>query len=176
VHIRQRLPANTLGEGEIGATKRSVDRDAGVVERSNGGNARQNARKRVRPLVIQAKLPSPRAVNGLHTLAEARMIASPRCRLAGDHGRLRVHYPDAHPAPATGDARHPGRTAARSRSADGCRDIRVAALGRGASPFGNLADEHVPQATQIVDWYHASQYVWRAAATIDGETGTLRIP
>jgi hypothetical protein len=49
-------------------------------------------------------------------------------------------------------------------------------VGDGAHGIGNLADEHGPQATQIVDWYHASQYVWRAAATIDGETSALRIP
>lgn len=49
-------------------------------------------------------------------------------------------------------------------------------IGDGAHGIGNLADEHGPQATQIVDWYHASPYVWRAAATIDGEPGTLRIP
>jgi hypothetical protein len=49
-------------------------------------------------------------------------------------------------------------------------------IGDGAHGIGNLADEHVPQATQIVDWYHASQGVWRAASTIDGETSALRIP
>jgi len=49
-------------------------------------------------------------------------------------------------------------------------------IGDGAQGIWNLADEHAPQATQIVDWLHASQYVWRAAATIDGETGSLRIP
>jgi hypothetical protein len=49
-------------------------------------------------------------------------------------------------------------------------------IGDGAHWIWNLAAEHFPQATQIVDWYHASQYVWRAASTIFGETSDLRVP
>jgi hypothetical protein len=64
--------------------------------------------------------------------------------------------------------------AARRRGVSDQTDLGVS--GDGAHGIGNLADEHVPQATRIVDWYHASQYVWRAAATIDGATGALRIP
>jgi hypothetical protein len=48
--------------------------------------------------------------------------------------------------------------------------------GDGAHGIGNLADAHVQKATRIVDWYHASQDKWRAAATIDGETSARRIP
>jgi hypothetical protein len=52
----------------------------------------------------------------------------------------------------------------------------VVVIGDGAHWIWNLAEAHFPQATQIVDWYHASQYVWRAAATIFGETSDRRIP
>lgn len=52
----------------------------------------------------------------------------------------------------------------------------LVALGDGAAWIWNLVDEHFPHATQILDWYHASQYVWRAAATIFGETNDVRTP
>jgi len=52
----------------------------------------------------------------------------------------------------------------------------VVVIGDGAHWIWNLADLHFPQATQIVDWYHASQYVWRAATTIYGEGSALRTP
>jgi hypothetical protein len=42
----------------------------------------------------------------------------------------------------------------------------VVVLGDGAAWIWNLADEHFPGATQIVDWYHASQYLWQAAHAI----------
>ncbi len=65
--------------------------------------------------------------------------------------------------------------------AEACRrgvsdQTEVVVIGDGAHWIWNIAAEHFPQATQIVDWYHASQYVWRAAATIYGETSDLRIP
>lgn len=65
--------------------------------------------------------------------------------------------------------------------AEACRrgvtdQTEVVVIGDGAHWIWNVATAHVPQATQIVDWYHASQYVWRAAATIYGETSDLRIP
>ncbi len=34
-------------------------------------------------------------------------------------------------------------------------------LGAGAHGIWNLATEHFPTATQILDWYHASAYVWK---------------
>jgi len=65
--------------------------------------------------------------------------------------------------------------------AEACRrgvtdQTEVVVLGDGAHWIWNLAAEHVPHATQIVDWYHASQSVWRAAAAIFGETSDLRLP
>lgn len=45
----------------------------------------------------------------------------------------------------------------------------VVVLADGAHWIWNLADEHFPGATQIVDWYHASHYVWEAAHAIYGE-------
>ncbi len=47
-------------------------------------------------------------------------------------------------------------------------------IGDGAHGIWNLASEHVPTATQIVDWYHASQSVWTAASTLYGEGSALR--
>ena len=47
-------------------------------------------------------------------------------------------------------------------------------LGDGAHWIWNLADDHFPQATQIVDWYHASQYLWNAATAIFGPSSDLR--
>lgn len=39
----------------------------------------------------------------------------------------------------------------------------------GAHWIWKLAEEHFPGATQIVDWYHASEYLWRAASALYGE-------
>jgi hypothetical protein len=65
--------------------------------------------------------------------------------------------------------------------AEACRrgvtnETELVVMGDGAHWIWNLADDHFPQATQIVDWYHASQYVGRAAATIFGETSDGRVP
>ena len=45
----------------------------------------------------------------------------------------------------------------------------VVVLADGAHWIWNLVAEHFPDATQIVDWYHASHYVWSVAHTIYGE-------
>lgn len=45
----------------------------------------------------------------------------------------------------------------------------VVVIGDGAAWIWNIADGYFPGATQIVDWYHASQYVWQAAGAIHGE-------
>ena len=45
----------------------------------------------------------------------------------------------------------------------------VVVIGDGAHWIWNLAAEHVPQAVQIVDWYHASQYIWNVAKAVYGE-------
>jgi len=42
-------------------------------------------------------------------------------------------------------------------------------IGDGAHWIWKLAEEHFPDATQIVDWYHASQYVWNAATSLHGD-------
>jgi hypothetical protein len=42
-------------------------------------------------------------------------------------------------------------------------------IGDGAAWIWNIADTYFPGAVQIVDWYHASQYVWQAAAAIKGD-------
>lgn len=50
----------------------------------------------------------------------------------------------------------------------------VVVIGDGAHWIWRLAEEHFPGATQIVDYYHASEYVWNAATTIYGETSAER--
>jgi hypothetical protein len=50
----------------------------------------------------------------------------------------------------------------------------VVVLGDGAHWIWNIATELFPMATQIVDWYHASQYVWQAASELWGEGGARR--
>ncbi len=49
----------------------------------------------------------------------------------------------------------------------------VVVLADGAHWIWNLADEHFPGATQIVDWYHATHYLWQAAHAIYGEGAPL---
>lgn len=50
----------------------------------------------------------------------------------------------------------------------------VVVLGDGAHWIWNIASELFPSALQILDWYHASQYVWQAASVIWGESGAQR--
>lgn len=50
----------------------------------------------------------------------------------------------------------------------------VVVLGDGAHWIWNIAETHFPRAIQIVDWYHASEYVWNAASAIWGETSPER--
>jgi hypothetical protein len=45
----------------------------------------------------------------------------------------------------------------------------VVVIGDGAHWIWNIAKAQFPQATQIVDWYHASGYVWKAATALWGE-------
>jgi hypothetical protein len=46
---------------------------------------------------------------------------------------------------------------------------RLIVIGDGAHWIWNLADEHFPGAIQILDWYHASAYIWQAAHALYGE-------
>lgn len=49
----------------------------------------------------------------------------------------------------------------------------VVVLGDGSHWIWDLAAEYFPEAVQIVDWYHASSYLWAAAAAIYGEGSSL---
>lgn len=46
---------------------------------------------------------------------------------------------------------------------------QLAVLGDGAAWLWNLADEHFPQAVQIVDWYHASERIWELGRALHGQ-------
>jgi Uncharacterised protein family (UPF0236) len=50
----------------------------------------------------------------------------------------------------------------------------VIVLGDGAHWIWNIAAKHFPRAIQIVDWYHASGYLWNAASAIWGEAHPQR--
>ncbi len=50
----------------------------------------------------------------------------------------------------------------------------VVVVGDGAHWIWNLADTQFPGATQIVDWYHASEYVWKAASALWGASEPQR--
>jgi hypothetical protein len=41
-------------------------------------------------------------------------------------------------------------------------------IGDGAHWLWKLAEEHFPQAVQILDWYHAASYIWKAADLLFG--------
>ena len=59
---------------------------------------------------------------------------------------------------------------AHRRGAEGAGMIAV--LGDGAAWIWNLAAEHFPTATWIVDWFHASERVWELARALHGEGTT----
>jgi hypothetical protein len=50
----------------------------------------------------------------------------------------------------------------------------VVVLGDGAHWIWHIAETHFPRAIQILDWYHASEYVWNAASAIWGEASPER--
>lgn len=47
------------------------------------------------------------------------------------------------------------------------------AIGDGAHWIWNLMEEHFPGAIQIVDWYHATEYIWKVAHAVYGEGSEL---
>ncbi len=51
----------------------------------------------------------------------------------------------------------------------GAATREVVVVGDGAAWLWTLAELHFPQATQILDWFHATEYVWSAASAIWGE-------
>jgi hypothetical protein len=57
---------------------------------------------------------------------------------------------------------------AQRRGAAAAKELIV--IGDGASWIWDLATEHFAGATQILDWYHASQYVWDAAQALYGQS------
>jgi hypothetical protein len=50
----------------------------------------------------------------------------------------------------------------------------VIVVADGAHWIWNVAEQLFPGATQIVDWYHASQYIWNAATAIHGDGTSAR--
>jgi hypothetical protein len=56
---------------------------------------------------------------------------------------------------------------ARRRGADQAR--RLVVIGDGADWIWNQAEEHFPQAIEVVDWYHAVEHLWDVANTLFGQ-------
>jgi hypothetical protein len=56
---------------------------------------------------------------------------------------------------------------AHRRGSEGAREVAV--LGDGAEWIWTLAAEHFPHATQIVDWFHASERIWALGRALYGE-------
>ncbi len=54
------------------------------------------------------------------------------------------------------------------------KNLPLKVLGDGAHWLWELADLHFPQATQILDWFHATAYVWDAATAIWGTADAAR--
>ena len=54
------------------------------------------------------------------------------------------------------------------RGATMAKDVVI--IGDGAHWIWSFAAEHFPRARQIVDWYHATEYIWNAAHALRGET------
>lgn len=50
----------------------------------------------------------------------------------------------------------------------------VVVVADGAHWIWSIALTHFPRAVQILDWYHASEYVWNAASAIWGEASEMR--
>ena len=75
---------------------------------------------------------------------------------------------------AMGDVEHFGQglwVEAQRRGLDQAEQVIV--IGDGAQWIWRLAQEHFPQATQILDWFHVTEYVWQAAKAIYGEDNPL---
>ena len=49
---------------------------------------------------------------------------------------------------------------------------RVVLMGDGAAWIWNLAEMHLPQAVQIVDFYHAAEHLWAAGEALWGNRDT----
>jgi hypothetical protein len=106
-------------------------------------------------------------------------VKGPAVRSARDKGGIALLH--------TGIQRRPSYVAALTEAeqfgwqlwAEACRcgltdKNDVVVVGDGAHWIWNVAQAHVLQATQILDWYHASEYVWNAATAIFGEASPER--
>lgn len=54
------------------------------------------------------------------------------------------------------------------RGATAAKEVVI--IGDGAHWIWSFATEHFPRARQIVDWYHATEYIWNAAHALQRET------
>jgi hypothetical protein len=59
----------------------------------------------------------------------------------------------------------------RQRGADRAEDLVF--IADGAQWIWKLVEEHFPHAVQIVDWYHATEYIWKVAHAVYGEGSDL---
>jgi hypothetical protein len=97
--------------------------------------------------------------------AKVGVIVPERRGPAGQRGRDRASYVASFATAAAFGARL--ALEAHRRGLEGAGEVVV--LGDGAEWIWNLAAEHCPHATQIVDWYHASERIWELERALYGE-------
>lgn len=108
--------------------------------------------------------------DGWHEVKLATIYSkASRCRTAGRRGRLTAKHYLATLANAEGfgqalqvDAAAYGALTAR----------RVVVMGDGAPWIWNLAAMHFPEATEIVDFYHAAEHLWTVGEALWGDRQT----
>jgi hypothetical protein len=110
------------------------------------------------------------AVGGQYKEAKVGVVRPEYHAVGGDLAPAAASYVASF-APAADFGRRLALEAHR-RGLEGAAEVVV--LGDGAVWIWNLAEEHVPTATQIVDWYHASERIWALgrARYGDGTTET----
>ena len=103
--------------------------------------------------------------NGEGKEAKVGVVAPERREPGGERRRAAASYVAAF-VPAADFGRRLALEAHR-RGLEGAAEVAV--LGDGAEWIWSLAAEHFPGATQVVDWYHASERVWELGRALYGE-------
>jgi hypothetical protein len=96
-----------------------------------------------------------------------------RARRAPHQPTLRMQQPSYEAALAEAEA-FGWQLYAEARRRGLAQADEVIVIGDGAHWIWNVAEQLFPGATEIVDWYHASQYLWNAATAIHGDETSAR--
>jgi len=157
------------------STLRAVTEAAGARREAEASAAADRAWRDGLPAPAAAGTPPDRlyvAMDGVRILGtdgEGREVkvgvVAPRQTGPGGEARAPASYA-AGLEPAAAFGRRLALEAHR-RGLEGAGEVVV--LGDGAAWIWNLAAEHFPTATQVVDWYHASERVWALGRARYGE-------